>query len=30
MDVIYVQYTHMFKYVKVDIVAGKKRLCPWL
>jgi hypothetical protein len=30
MDIEYVQCTHIFRYVKVDICWGKNWLCLWL
>jgi len=30
MDIEYVQYTHIFRYVKVEISWGKNWLCLWL
>jgi hypothetical protein len=30
MDIIYVQYTHIFTHVKVDICRRREAVCPWL
>jgi hypothetical protein len=29
MDVIYVQYTHIFKHVKIEFYRGENRRFPW-
>ena len=30
MDIIYVQYTHIFRHVKVNIGCRREAVCPWL